>query len=58
MHQKTISACLVHVHCVGTVSDFIAVRAARVAQSSRRKNLRDVVGAAQTPSIRDIFVGG
>jgi len=52
---KTIPAIRVHTYVVGTVDEYRARREASAARPPRKKNLRDLVGAAQSPSIGEVF---
>lgn len=53
--QKMIPAIQVHTHVVGTVSGYLQMREAAASKPPRKRNLRDVVGARQSPTIREVF---
>jgi hypothetical protein len=55
MFQKKVPAVKVHTLIVGSVESFIARRDRVNSRPPRESNLRDVVGARQTPTIRDTF---
>jgi len=55
MFQKMIPAAKVYTLIVGSVEEFISRRDRINARPSRKANLRDVVGARQTPSIWETF---
>lgn len=42
-------------HIVGSVAGYVTKREAAANKPPRKKNMRDVVGARQSPSIGDIF---
>jgi hypothetical protein len=53
--NKTIPAVKVHTHIVGSVQEFRQESARRATKPQREPNIRDVVGAAQCPSIGEVF---